>query len=274
MLSPSDRQEATRVAREAARAASHIVRAGLPRHAPCEPDAPDIGIEYKGAVDLVTRIDRESEACILEHLGATGWPILAEESGGQPVEDGPLWVVDPVDGTTNLAHGIPHVGISIGLWNGQRAELGVVANAATGEVFWNDSESVFVDEQRLRPVPERPLEQALLATGFPYDRRDTHRNNCPQVTALLPKARCIRRFGAASLDLAWVAAGRLQGFWEPGLKPWDIVGGLALCEAAGCTVTDLDGQPWRFGARWIVVGPPGLHAELLAALQESVRATP
>lgn len=263
-MTPNEIRDAMRVACEAADAGADLAReaALTPRSA----------VEHKGEIDLVTETDRAVEALIRERLAPAGIPVLGEEAGGDVAPDDWQWIVDPIDGTTNFAHRVPHFAVSIGLWDGIRPRAGVIVDVMRDERFVADGTTGVGPRGPLGPLPDPPLDSALLASGFAYDRRTNDDDNTLQWRAFLKNCRGLRRNGAASLDLAWVAAGRLDGYWEARLKPWDVCAGIALVEVAGGRVTDYDGAPWRFGAEGIVAAPPGLHAAMLDLLART-RAT-
>lgn len=187
-------------------------------------------VDLKGAVDLVTDADRASEGLLRARLESeTGLGVLGEEDGMSGRGDGAIWVVDPLDGTTNFAHRVPHFAVSVGLWSGTRALGGVIVDPMRREVFRADLDGLRWNDAPLAPPrDDPPADAALVATGFPYDRRTAVDNNIRAYEAVMRVTRDVRRMGAAALDLAWVAIGRYDAFWEPRLKPWDVVAGIAL----------------------------------------------
>lgn len=226
----------------------------------------------KGLTEIVTEADLAVEAFIVERLQrlTPEIGIQGEESGRSGVLDSPeRWVIDPIDGTTNFAHGVPHFGICIGLWDGV-PRLGAIANPATRELWSTDGETAWHNHQALRPLVDKAMDACLMASGFPYDRRVADDDNTQEWRAVMKQCRGVRRMGAAALDLAYVAHGRLDGFWEPRLKPWDVVAGAALVRAVGGKVTDFQGQPWNIDGQdgSVVAGSPGIHAQTLQILQE------
>jgi len=233
--------------------------AALAREAALQPRA---RVEHKGTIDLVTETDRAVEALIRARLETTGVAMLGEETGGTVAPDTWQWIVDPIDGTTNFAHRVPHFAVSIGLWDGARPRAGVIVDVMRAERYVTDGVTGTGPTGPLGPLPDPPLGEALLASGFAYDRQTNDDDNTREWRAFLKRCRGLRRNGAAALDLAWVAAGRLDGYWEARLKPWDVCAGIALVEVAGGRVTDYDGRPWRFGAEGIVAAPPRLHGEI------------
>lgn len=226
-------------------------------------------IEFKGAVDLVTDADRASERLIGERLRAAfpdhrivGEEGIASQAGGQ-TSTGFVWVVDPLDGTTNYAHGYPHFAVSIGLVHGDDVVLGVVYDPMRDELF----EAVAGEGTRLNGAPMRvstvdaPI-RSLLATGFSYDL-DERAAQLALWSELQSQVQGIRRDGAAALNLCYVAAGRLEGFWERPLQPWDMAAGSLIVTEAGGRVSALDGGPFRPFAREIVAGNGPLHGRLV-----------
>jgi myo-inositol-1(or 4)-monophosphatase len=218
--------------------------------------------EEKGAGDYVTEIDRRSEETIRRHLeaGAPGIPLIGEESGGTPTDR--YWSVDPLDGTTNFLHGLPMIGVSVALVAGGRPALGVVHGP-----FLNTTWSAIRGKgahRNGRPihVAARPTPRAVVGTGFPFRRKDLLPRYLRGLTAALQRFEDLRRPGAAALDLAWVAEGALDGFFELALGPWDVAAGALLIQEAGGVVTDWEGgEGWLGGD--ILAGSAEVHAALL-----------
>lgn len=232
-----------------------------------------VDVSHKGEVDLVTEVDLASEALIVEALRAR-FPadhIVAEEGSGGDREGAPpaarTWIIDPLDGTTNFSHGLPHFCVSIALCDADGPLVGVVHepirrwtfSAVRGGGAWRDG-------TRLSVSPCAILDRALLATGFPYDRRTALKNNFSEAAHLLRQGQGLRRAGAAALDLAYVAAGWLDGYWESRLSAWDIAAGALLVTEAGGVVTGDDGTPLDLSAGHLCAGTPGVQPALLAAL--------
>lgn len=227
-------------------------------------------IEHKGAIDLVTAIDRRSERAILALLGRAfpGHGILAEESDPREGDGEHLWVVDPLDGTTNYSRGFPYFCVSVALARAGQVIVAAVYQPLLGELFTAiRGRGAFLNGRLLRVSGQPLLDQAFLATGFPYDIRGGRRTNLEHFTAFATRCLAIRRAGAAALDLAYVAAGRFDGFWELKLRPWDIAAASLLVEEAGGRITGLTGRPWRLPARDIVASNGLVHGELLAVLR-------
>jgi len=219
-------------------------------------------IAYKGGIDLVTDADHASEAALLIFLRTRfpGAAILAEESGESGPSGGGLrFYVDPLDGTTNYAHGVPHFAVNVAV-----ADAAGVAAAATYDPLREElfsagrGEGASLGKERLRHSGRNRLEGSLLVTGFPYDIHERHDYPLRLFGAFVRRARAVRRFGSAALDLAYVAAGRFDGFWELGLKPWDVAAGILLAREAGASVTDMDGGDGMLESGDIVAAAPGL----------------
>jgi len=227
-------------------------------------------IETKSsAIDLVTDVDRASEACILERITAArpGDGILTEESGHtRQSSTGVRWVIDPLDGTTNYAHGMPHFAVSIAVEVEGVREIGVVYDPIRQELFTAQrGKGGSVNERPLRVSRATHLQEALLATGFAYDL-ERAAENIEYFARFLGRARAVRRAGSAALDLAYVAAGRFDGFWEMHLNPWDVAAGYLLIEEAGGRVSDFDGSPAPSSGARCVASNGVLHATLLSVL--------
>jgi len=229
-------------------------------------------IERYGARDVVTAADRAAEQLIVRRLtqARPAIPVLAEEGArGQEARapDGLAWVVDPLDGTVNFVRAIPLFAVSIGLVENQIPVLGVVHLPVFGQTFWGAPGSGAFEGERPIAVSATPvLEDAIVATGFAYERNDLADNNFENLERMVLRARGIRRMGAAAIDLAYVASGRLDAFWELHLKPWDVAAGVALIRAAGGRVSDLEGgEDWLHGGH--IVGTNGLlHEAVRGAL--------
>ena len=219
--------------------------------------------------DLVTEADEAAEAAVLDLL-RTESPeigILAEESGRFQQSNDLEWCVDPLDGTTNYAHGFPFFGTSIGLtWRGIPL-VGALAAPALDELYWAaPGLGSWCNGRRLAVSRCSELNQALLATGFAYDRHTRLDNNYAEFAWFTHRTRGVRRAGAAAVDLAYVACGKLDGFWERGLAPWDLAAGVVLVEQAGGRVSGYDGKPMALSTGKIVAAGPALHGQLLQGL--------
>ena len=228
-------------------------------------------IEEKGrAGDLVTVADKASEAVILDILQrhCPNHSILAEESGKLGNDRSPyLWVIDPLDGTTNYAHQYPLVAVSIGLLIEDKAQVGVVYNPFHNELFRAAKGSGATCNRRsIRVSPTEELARSLLMTGFAYDRRETADNNYAEFCYLTHLTQGVREGGSAALDLADVACGRLDAYWERGLSPWDLAAGIVLVEEAGGKISAYDKSPFELYSGRILATNGRIHDELSDAL--------
>ncbi len=231
----------------------------------------------KTSVDMVTEADTASQALILETLTAEfpDYNVLAEEEGGdQQRGSRALWLIDPLDGTTNFASRYPIFAVSIALWVDEEPVLGVIQDVVRERTYWGAKghgawlgTPEKLDDLPMRVSQTAELNQSLIATGFPYVRAMTNDNNLAEFNYLMPKVRGVRRAGAAALDLAWVGDGRLDGYWEARLSPWDWGAGVLLVAEAGGVVTDYQGRPWQPGQDQMIAANPRLHAKLLEAIQ-------
>lgn len=255
----SDRLE---VAREIAREAGALQRTRF--HEPRV-------IETKSsAIDLVTDVDRASDALIVERI-AERFPddaVLTEETGrAREGASGWRWVIDPLDGTTNYAHGFPHYAVSLGIEREGERVAGVILDPMRQELFSCErGAGAFLNDAPIRVSQAASLEQALLATGFAYDVHSGKLENLEYFARFLRRARAVRRAGSAALDLAYVACGRFDGFWEMHLHAWDVAAGLLLIEEAGGRTSDLDGGPAPASGERLVASNGALHAALLEVL--------
>ena len=239
-------------------------------------------VSIKGPGDFVSQADLRAEASIREDLNKArpGYAFLMEESGASGSDNWTWrWVVDPLDGTSNFLHGIPHWAISIGLE--RRREDGTVETAAglvyaptVDEMFWAEKGAgAYLNDRRLRVSARRDPKEAMFATGIPF-AAVAPRNRLAfarTLATLMPQVAGIRRFGAAALDLAWVSAGRFDGYWELGVKPWDVCAGLLIVREAGGFTTNPDGGD-DFDAGEVVAATPHLHGFLRAAVADGVTA--
>jgi len=233
----------------------------------------NVSIGYKGRANIVTEADKESEAGILKILLGRfpDHDVLAEESGSRRRGSEFLWVIDPLDGTTNYAHGNPTACVSIGLLKDGRPIVGGVHDPFRKELFLAEKgRGAFLNGKRIRVSSARSLGESLLTTGFPYDRTEKADFYVRYYKLFMERSHDVRRTGAAALDLAWVAAGRSDGFWEFRLAPWDVAAGLLLIEEAGGRVTDFSGRAWRdprhFGSETLATNGR-IHAAMLKILK-------
>ncbi|MCX7816220.1 MAG: inositol monophosphatase [Syntrophales bacterium] len=231
-------------------------------------------VEFKGEIDLVTEADRLSEAMIFEAIRSTypSHDLITEESVGLERGNVYRWIIDPLDGTTNYAHGYPVFCVSIALEFEGEVVLGVVYNPMLKELFVAEKgKGAFMNGERIKVSSIDNLSRSLLATGFPYDIRYSKDNNLNFFVIMARKAQAIRRGGSAALDLAYVAAGRFDGFWELKLKPWDMAAGCLLVTEAGGVVTDIKGGPFQLGLDNILATNGLIHGDMVEALREALR---
>jgi myo-inositol-1(or 4)-monophosphatase len=228
-----------------------------------------VDVGYKGEVDLVTEVDVECERIILDVI-RTAFPgdeIVAEEGGRSGASGQRLWHVDPLDGTTNYSHGFPQFCCSIALADVEGLAVGVVHAPVYGWTFSAvRGGGAFRNGRPLDVSATTDLDRALLATGFPYDRRTNPDNNTDRFAHLLRRCQGIRRAGAAALDLAFVAAGWLDGYWETRLHSWDVAAGALLVREAGGTFTGLDGGPLDLESGEMLASNGRFHVQLVEAL--------
>ena len=202
-------------------------------------------VSHKGPSDFVSTADLKVERSLFEQLSHSHPEIgfLMEEQGARGNPDAPKrWIIDPLDGTLNFLHGLPHFAISIALEEQGELTAAIVYDPIRDELFWAaKGEGAFVNHRRIRVSSRVKMAEALLATGIPWASRKDHAAFSDELLAIMPKVAGIRRWGVASLDLAYVAAGRYDGFWETQLKPWDIAAGILIVREAGGLVSELDG---------------------------------
>ena len=232
-------------------------------------------IKHKGKVDLVTDADVESEAAVIKTIQKTfpDHAILAEESKDSHKEslEGPVWVIDPLDGTTNFSHGFPLFSVSIAYRENNQTQFGMIYQPILDELFVaHRGRGATLNGKKIQVSKINKLELALAATGFPYDRRESEQNNLPEFCAMELAAQCVRRPGAATLDLAYIACGRFDTYWESKLAAWDVAAGALLVEEAGGKVTDYSGK--KFTNLWnreIVATNGRLHKKTLDLLSKA-----
>lgn len=261
-----DRESA--VALRAARAAAEMIKEGF--HSALE-------TVMKGDVDPVTQVDRSVERAIMEILDAE-FPEdrrLGEEGGGSDWREGRVWIVDPLDGTVNFVHRLPHVAVSIALWEDGAPLVGVVLDVARGEEFVAvRGGGATLDGRPIRVGDTKELAQALVLTGFPYDQREHPGGYLAQVERLLVESQAVRVIGSAALDLAWVAAGRADAYTEHGgrrgLKPWDLAAGALLVTEAGGRFGDVDGNEFVLKGRAFVASNDHLFEKVASLVRDTM----
>ena len=231
----------------------------------------NLQVSRKGPADFVSAADRRAEEIIRAELerARPDYGFLMEESGETRGRDPQhRWIVDPLDGTTNFLHGIPQFAISIALERQGRLSAGLVYNPITDELFTAErGGGAFLNDRRLRVATRSNLADAVIGTGMPFMGHGERTRYMNELAHLMPAVAGVRRFGSAALDLAWVAAGRFDGFWERGLSAWDMAAGVLLIREAGGFVTNLDGGEAILDQGHIVAGNEAIHRQLLTLLK-------
>jgi len=239
-------------------------------------------VSRKGPGDFVSKADQNAERTLWDELkiARPGWGFLMEEAGELPGDpDKPRWIIDPLDGTSNFLHGIPHFAISIAVqepkldgsgWG--EVTAGLVYQPITDESFWAEkTRGAWLQDRRLRVSARRHLDESLIATGIPFANRGSPGEWSQIYQALAPQVAGIRRFGSAALDLAWVAAGRYEGFWESNLSPWDTAAGCLLVREAGGFVSDWQGRSQPICDTQVLAGNDALHSRLHKVIATALR---
>jgi myo-inositol-1(or 4)-monophosphatase len=229
-------------------------------------------VNYKGVIDLVTEVDHESEAFLLSEIQRNfpGHRIVSEEFGVVQGRDEDLWFVDPVDGTVNYAHGIPFFSVSIAYAHAGSMVMGVVYDPMRDELFAAErGKGATLNRRPIHVSGASELQKSLLVTGFPYDSWSSPRNNLEYFSRFTRLTQGVRRLGSAALDLSYVAAGRLDGYWELFLNPWDLAAGGLIASEAGATVTNIDGKDdYITRPCSILAAAPGIHGKILDVLNQ------
>lgn len=252
------------IAAKAALRAGQIIRQGYQ-------DLDRVIVEEKGKNDFVTNIDRASERAIVDVI-THSYPdhdILTEESGElKSTEHEFQWIIDPLDGTTNFCRGFPHFAISIGVLQKGELQHGLIYDPIRDEMFSaTNGGGARLNRGRIRMPNRARLDGALIGTGFPYSEVGHLEKYLELFGSICPKVAGIRRAGSAALDLAYVAAGRLDGFWEMALKPWDIAAGAVIIKEAGGFLTDFNNEKAFLDSGNVIAGTPGVHAALLKEIK-------
>jgi myo-inositol-1(or 4)-monophosphatase len=233
----------------------------------------NLQVSLKGPANFVTAADRRSEEILRQELSHArpGYGFLGEEGGRIEGPDKThCWIVDPLDGTTNFLHSMPHFGISLALERDGIIVAGVVYNPANDELFTAErGKGAFLNDRRLRVAERKRLLDAVVACGLPHHGRGDLALGLKEIGAMQDKVAGLRRFGAASLDLAWVAAGRYDGYWERNLSPWDIAAGLILVREAGGFATDLAGGESPHWSGDVIAGNDAIHRDLMRVLKDA-----
>jgi myo-inositol-1(or 4)-monophosphatase len=233
-------------------------------------------VSLKGPANFVSSADRRAEETLYQELSKArpGYSFLGEEGGSRDGADkSHRWIVDPLDGTTNFLHGIPQFAISIALEREGAVVAGLIYNPAVDEMFIAEKgKGAFMNEQRIRVAGRKRLAEAVIACGLPHRGRGDLALGRRETGAMQEHVAGLRRFGAAALDLAWVAAGRFDGYWERDIQPWDMAAGLIVLREAGGFVSDCDGGDDMFAKGHIAAGNDAIHKELLRVLKGAANA--
>lgn len=256
-----DYEKILNIAKEAALTAGKFLKENVAGHTE---------IEYKGDIDLVTQRDRQSQQIIYKII-KDNFPqhsILGEEDLSVEKDNEFLWLIDPIDGTTNFAHSLPIFCVSIAFLKKGIPRVGVVYVPMLDEMFHAVcGKGAFLNEKQIHVSKKTELGKSLLATGFPYDRRESEINNVNHFNKFIVRALCIRRMGSAAIDLCYTAAGRYDAFWELKLHPWDTAAGLLLVEEAGGKVTDFSGGPFNPFKKECLASNGNIHPQMLEVLK-------
>ncbi len=227
----------------------------------------NLQVSLKGPGDFVSAADRRADEVLIAELrkARPGYGFLTEESGTIPgSDDAHRWIIDPLDGTTNFLHGIPLFAVSLALERDGQLVAGVIFNPILNELYVAEKGAgAFLNDHRLRVAARRNLPDCVIATGLPGIGRTVRDVAAPEVSLMMPRVAGLRRSGSAATDLAWVASGRYDGYWEHGVKPWDTAAGTVLVREAGGIVTDVAGKGDMFATSSIVAGNEFIHAAML-----------
>ena len=231
----------------------------------------NLQVSLKGPANFVTMADRRAEEMLHSDLtkARPGYGFVGEEGGARVGDDKThTWIVDPLDGTTNFLHGIPHFAISIGLQREDTLIAGVIYNPANEELYTAErGKGAFLNDQRLRVAGRRKLGECVIGCGLPHMGRGDLELSRLELTEIQARVAGLRRFGSASLDMAFVATGRLDGYWERNLQPWDVAAGQVILREAGGIVSGIEGNDDALGSGNVICGNEFVHAELLKILK-------
>jgi myo-inositol-1(or 4)-monophosphatase len=231
----------------------------------------NLQVSLKGPANFVSAADRRAEQMLYDDLikARPGYGFLGEEGGTREGTDkSNTWIVDPLDGTTNFLHGIPQFAISIGLQREGTMIAGVIYNPGNEELYIAErGKGAFLNDTRLRVAGRKQLHDCVIACGLPHIGRGDHELSRREMAELQPRVAGLRRFGAASLDMAFVAAGRLDGYWERNLKPWDLAAGIIMVREAGGTVSGIEGGDTALATGNVVCGNETIQSELVKILK-------
>lgn len=224
-------------------------------------------VSKKGLGDYVSAADIKAEKVLIEELEKVrpGYSFLGEERGLiEGTDKTHTWICDPLDGTTNFLHSIPHFAVSLALEREGQIVAAVIYNPATADLYWAEKgKGAYYNDTRIRVAARRQLDESVLATGIPFVGKPGHGQFLKELHQVSQRVSGVRRFGAASLDLAWVAQGRFDGYWERNLQPWDLAAGMLLITEAGGKVTDIDGGEEVLTKRSVVAANLDLHPQIL-----------
>src|SRR5947209_1692496 len=233
----------------------------------------NLQVSLKGPANFVTMADRRAEEMLYSDLSKArpGYGFIGEEGGSRIGDDKThTWIVDPLDGTTNFLHGIPQFAISIGLSREGVIIAGLIYNPANDDLYIAErGKGAFLNDTRLRVAGRKQLGECVIGCGLPHLGRGDHEVSSAEMGTIQPKVAGLRRFGAASLDLAFVAAGRLDGYWERNLQPWDLAAGMILIREAGGTISDIDTPGDALVTGHVVCGNEFVHGELVKILRKA-----
>ena len=231
----------------------------------------ELQVSKKGAADFVSAADLKAEQTLFEELAKArpGYSFLGEERGLiEGTDKTHRWIVDPLDGTTNFLHAIPHFAINIALERDGQIVAGVTYNPANSDLYWTErGRGAFMNDKRLRVSARTRLDESIIGTGIPFLGHGQHARFLKELHQISQRVAGVRRFGAAALDLAWVAAGRMDGFWERDLKPWDVAAGLLMITESGGKVTDIEGGDNALEGGSLLASNTELHPILLEKLK-------
>jgi myo-inositol-1(or 4)-monophosphatase len=231
----------------------------------------NLQVSLKGPANFVSLADKRAEELLYDELTKSrpGYGFIGEEGGTREGADkANVWIVDPLDGTTNFLHGIPHFAVSIALQREGVLIAGLVYNPANDDLFLAEKgKGAYLNDQRIRVAARKKLNESVIACGLPHIGRGDFKVSGAELAAIQPQVAGLRRFGAAALDLAWIAAGRFDGYWERNLSSWDMAAGMVLVREAGGFVTDITGGDKIFETREIVAGNEHIHHELVKILK-------
>jgi myo-inositol-1(or 4)-monophosphatase len=228
-------------------------------------------VSLKGPANFVTKADKRAEEMLYDDLSKArpGYGFVGEEGGSREGADkSHIWIVDPLDGTTNFLHGIPHFAISIGLQREGTMIAGLIYNPANDDLYIAErGKGAFLNDQRLRVAGRRQLNECVIACGLPHIGRGDHTLSRDEMTEMQPRVAGLRRFGSAALDMAFIAAGRFDGYWERNLSPWDLAAGTIIVREAGGIVSGIAGDDDALKTGSVVCGNEHVHAELVKILK-------